>query len=60
MKAELSDGSAKAEWTQFSVPFKPVGDNKYDANNWQLRNDLTGRVSFHNIDRNIDWPSPLG
>lgn len=32
MKAELSDGLAKAEWTQFSVPFKPVGDNKYDAN----------------------------
>ena len=27
-------------------------------NDWELRNNLTGRVSFHNVDRNIDWPSP--
>ena len=35
--------------------------NKYTVNGWKLRNDLTGRVSFHNIDRNIDWPNrPFG
>ncbi len=34
--------------------------NKYRANGWELRNDLTGRVSFHNVDRNIDWGSSLG
>ena len=32
--------------------------NKYNLDGWQLRNDLTGRVSLHNVDRNIDWPSP--
>ena len=36
------------------------GHNKYKSNGWVLRNDLTGRVSFHNIDRNINWPSPYG
>ena len=54
---EFNDGNESEEWVdtiQLGV------HNKYDANNWQLRNDLTGRVSFHNIDRNIDWPSPLG
>ncbi|MDR2878425.1 MAG: autotransporter domain-containing protein [Fusobacteriales bacterium] len=34
--------------------------NKYEVNGWKVRNDLTGRVSLHNIDRNIDWSSPLG
>ena len=34
--------------------------NKYRAGGWELRNDLTGRVSFHNVDRNIDWGSSLG
>ena len=34
--------------------------NKYTSNGWNLRNDLTGRVSFHNIDRNIDWTLPMG
>ena len=29
--------------------------NKYRSNDWILRNDLLGRVSFHNTDRNIDW-----
>jgi hypothetical protein len=32
--------------------------NKYTSNGWKLRNDLTGRVSFHNVDRNVEWPSP--
>ncbi len=32
------------------------GHNKYRANDWVLRNDLTGRVSFHNVDRNVMWP----
>ncbi|MCP1224254.1 autotransporter domain-containing protein [Sebaldella sp. S0638] len=54
---EFNDGNSSEEWVdtiQLGV------HNKYKANDWQLRNDLTGRVSFHNIDRNIDWPSPLG
>ena len=54
---EFNDGNESEEWVdtiQLGV------HNKYDANSWQLRNDLTGRVSFHNVDRNIDWPSPLG
>ena len=29
--------------------------SKYRSNDWILRNDLTGRVSIHNIDRNLDW-----
>ena len=29
--------------------------NKYRSNDWILRNDLTGRVSIHNVDRNLDW-----
>ncbi len=54
---EFNDGNESEEWVdtiQLGV------HNKYDAKDWQLRNDLTGRVSFHNVDRNIDWPSPLG
>ena len=31
--------------------------NKYSVNGWKLRNDLTGRVSFHNTDRSILWES---
>ncbi len=52
---EFKDGNESEEWVdtiQLGV------HNKYDTNSWKLRNDLTGRVSFHNIDRNIDWPSP--
>jgi hypothetical protein len=33
--------------------------NKYKAGGWAVRNDLTGRASIHNIDRNIEWYSPL-
>ena len=29
--------------------------NKYRSNDWVLRNDLTGRVSIHNVDRNLNW-----
>jgi hypothetical protein len=29
--------------------------NKYKADNWILKNDLTGRVSFHDMERNLDW-----
>ncbi len=32
------------------------GHNKYRVNDWVLKNDITGRVSFHDIDRNIMWP----
>ncbi|MCP1224737.1 autotransporter domain-containing protein [Sebaldella sp. S0638] len=29
--------------------------NKYSVNGWNFRNDLLGRVSFHNNDRSIQW-----
>ena len=29
--------------------------SKYQLNDWVLRNDLMGRASIHNVDRNIDW-----
>jgi uncharacterized protein with beta-barrel porin domain len=29
--------------------------NKYSTNGWNFKNDLLGRVSFHNTDRNINW-----
>ncbi|MCP1225297.1 autotransporter outer membrane beta-barrel domain-containing protein, partial [Sebaldella sp. S0638] len=29
--------------------------NKYNSNNWVLRNDLTGRAGFHNVDRILNW-----
>ena len=54
---EFKDGNESEEWVdtiQLGV------HNKYKANNWEVRNDLTGRVSFHNVDRNIDWISPFG
>ena len=53
---EFKDGNESEEWVdtiQLGV------HNKYKANGWTLRNDLTGRASIHNVDRNIDWPSPL-
>ena len=52
---EFKDGNDSEEWAdtvQMGI------HNKYGSNGWNLRNDLTGRVSFHNIDRNLDWPSP--
>ena len=29
--------------------------NKYRSNDWILRNDLTGRMNLHNVDRNLEW-----
>ena len=53
---EFKDGNDSEEW----VDTIQLGlHNKYKSNGWQLRNDLMGRVSLHNIDRNIDWESPL-
>ena len=53
---EFKDGNESEEW----VDTLQLGfHNKYGVNSWELRNDITGRISFHNIDRNIDWPSPL-
>ena len=52
---EFKDGNESEEWVdtiQLGV------HNKYKTDGWQLRNDITGRASIHNIDRNIDWPSP--
>lgn len=54
---EFKDGNEseeKADTIQVGV------HNKYRADGWELRNDLTGRVSFHNVDRNINWGSSLG
>ena len=53
---EFKDGNESEEWVdtiQLGV------HNKYQTNGWEVRNDLTGRASIHNVDRNIDWPSPL-
>ena len=53
---EFKDGNESEEW----VDTIQLGlHNKYTLNNWKLRNDLTGRVSFHNVDRNIDWPTQM-
>ena len=54
---EFKDGNESEEWVdtiQLGV------HNKYNADSWTVRNDLTGRASIHNMDRNIDWPSPTG
>ncbi len=52
---EFKDGNESEEW----VDTLQLGvHSKYRADNWELRNDLTARGSIHNIDRNIDWPSP--
>ncbi|ACZ07201.1 Uncharacterized protein with a C-terminal OMP (outer membrane protein) domain [Sebaldella termitidis] len=52
---EFKDGNESEEWVdtiQLGV------HNKYRSNGWKVVNDLTGRASIHNVDRNIDWPSP--
>ena len=52
---EFKDGNESEEWVdtiQLGV------HNKYKTNGWKVVNDLTGRASIHNVDRNIDWPSP--
>ena len=49
---EFEDGNNSEEWVD---TIQIGGHNKYNVNGWELRNDLTGRVSFHNVDRNIDW-----
>ncbi len=54
---EFNDGNDSEEWVdtiQLGV------HSKYNLNDWKLRNDLTGRISFHNVDRNIDWTAPNG
>ena len=34
--------------------------NKYTTDSWKIKNNLTGRVSFHDMDRNIMWPTKDG
>ncbi|MDR2879635.1 MAG: autotransporter domain-containing protein [Fusobacteriales bacterium] len=49
---EFADGNEseeKADTLQLGL------HNKYSTDNWVLKNDLTGRVSFHNMERNINW-----
>ena len=49
---EFDDNNNSEEW----VDTIQIGaHNKYKNNDWVLRNDVTGRVSMHNIDRNINW-----
>ena len=49
---EMNDGNSSEE----DADTLQLGlHNKYNSNDWILRNDLLGRVSFHNTDRNIDW-----
>ena len=54
---EFNDGNSSEEWVD---TIQLGAHSKYSVNDWKLRNDLTGRVSFHNVDRNIDWPAPAG
>ena len=54
---EFKDGMSSEELVD---TLQIGGHSKYKTNGWVLRNDLTGRVSFHNIDRNVNWPSPYG
>ena len=54
---EFKDGMSSEELVD---TLQIGGHSKYKSNDWILRNDLTGRASFHNIDRNINWPSPYG
>ena len=52
---EFKDDNESEEW----VDTIQLGiHNKYKADGWKVVNDLTGRASIHNVDRNIDWPSP--
>ena len=54
---EFNDGNESEE----QVDTIQLGvHSKYNMNDWKLRNDLTGRVSFHNVDRNIDWTGSNG
>ena len=49
---EFNDDNDSEEW----VDTVQIGfHNKYQTNDWILRNDLLGRVSNHDVDRNIDW-----
>ena len=51
---QFDDNNDSEEW----VDTIQIGaHNKYTTDGWQLKNDLTGRASLHNIDRNIDWPA---
>ncbi len=34
--------------------------NKYTVNGWKIINNLTGRATLHNVDRNIDWTDSSG
>ena len=49
---EMNDGNSSEEDTD---TLQLGLHNKYRSNDWILKNDLLGRVSFHNTDRNIDW-----
>ena len=49
---EFDDNNESEEWVD---TIQLGGHNKYEVSNWIFRNDLTGRISFHDIDRNVDW-----
>jgi hypothetical protein len=46
---DAGDSDEKADTIQLGV------HNKYTVDGWKLRNDLTGRVSFRNMERSILW-----
>ena len=49
---EMNDGNSSEEDADtIQLGFH----NKYRSNDWILRNDVLGRVSIYNTDRNIDW-----
>ncbi len=49
---EFQDGNDSEE----SVDTIQLGaHSKYKVNDWVLRNDLMGRASIHNVDRNLNW-----
>ena len=54
---DYNDGNSSEE----SVDTIQLGaHSKYNLNDWKLKNDLTGMVSLHDVNRNIDWPAQAG
>ena len=49
---EMEDGNDSEEWVD---TIQLGAHSKYQVNDWVLRNDLMGRASIHNVDRNLDW-----
>ena len=48
---EMDDSDSKDRADTFQIGVH----NKYTTNGWNFKNDLFGRMSIHNVDRNIVW-----